>query len=162
MAEEFTIVTVAADPERFEELAADHARWRQVASNLVAAAELLWPASKNHFARLSQAKATAVPVGSIRAPFYLLMGLAVENLAKAIIVRQKQLRSEGMTKGDVLAFGGTRRSCCLRSDGRCRFERRGDSTYRLDCRVSSSGRVAALSRSGARTLSKATSPAQRI
>ena len=108
---EYSIFAVPPGPERFDEVAANHAKWRAVASHLVAAAQLLWP----HIDAAFRAKATKpedLEGLRYRDPFYLLMKLAVENLAKAIIIRRRLILAEKVTNGDVLAFGGSR---CVRS-----------------------------------------------
>jgi hypothetical protein len=75
----------------FERLASDHAKWRRVAGNLFAAAELLWPSITSGMWEHSRKPGTAAgAVGlRLRGPFYVLVGLAVENLTKAIIIRRK-------------------------------------------------------------------------
>lgn len=106
--DEYNIITVGADPDRFAELAADHAKWKAVASHLFGAAELLWPAIDAGFRASAVAEGTAAGDGlRYRGPFYLLAGLAVENFAKAILIQRKQLRNEPITNGDFFRLGGS-------------------------------------------------------
>lgn len=90
MANDWTLYSPDAEPDRFEESIANHAKWRAVAFQLLDAARLLWPLIASGYQDMA-ARFQEPDAGEglrMRGPFYLLSGLAVENLLKAIIVKQ--------------------------------------------------------------------------
>ncbi len=86
------------DPERFFALPADPSQWWTVGTNLLTAAQVL---------RQGIERGTLDPsVGRrpFEGPLLLMIGLAVENLVKALIIKQMLMRNESVTNGEVLAL----------------------------------------------------------
>ncbi|HEY3157944.1 MAG TPA: hypothetical protein VGJ78_03205 [Vicinamibacterales bacterium] len=105
--DELGIWTLGPTPDQFEKLAATNSKWRAVAGHLFAAAEKLWPEIEAAFVIHADDPddATAAEGLRLRGPCYLLIGLAFENLAKAVVVARKNRQNQPITNGEVLYFG---------------------------------------------------------
>jgi hypothetical protein len=91
-------------PDRFEQIAVNHAKWRSVASHLMGTAVLIWPAIERGFADFMDERTRSQGEEGLRhrGPFYVLAGLSIENLLKAVIIQARSARGEPIIAGKKL------------------------------------------------------------
>ena len=100
----------------FDQTAADQWKWRPVALSLLFAADTLWKRVRQGLVEFDEISrlgdlSEAADVGlRLRGPFFLLAGLAVENLLKAIIVKRMHAENRPVTEGNVLRLERGRHS----------------------------------------------------
>ena len=102
------VIELPAGEVNFDQTAADQWKWRSVALSLLFAADTLWKRVRrglvefDEIPRLADLSDAADVDLRLRGPFFLLAGLAVENLLKALIVKRMQAENRPVTEGNVL------------------------------------------------------------
>ena len=99
--------TLVARKIDFDKAAADPSAWRSVAFSLLFSAKELWDEIRqgleefeaNGVEKLSERGSQQL---RMRGPFYLLAGLAIENMLKAVIVKRMSDAKKPVTEGDAL------------------------------------------------------------
>ena len=109
------VIELPAREVDFDQAAADQRKWRSVALSLLFAADTLWKRVRQGLVEFDEISrlgdlSDAADVGlRLRGPFFLLAGLAVENLLKALIIKRMHAENRPVTEGNVLTARGTSR-----------------------------------------------------
>lgn len=102
------VIELPAGEVNFDQAAADQWKWRSVALSLLFAADTLWKRVRQGLVEFDEISrlgdlSKAADVGlRLRGPFFLLAGLAVENLLKALVVKRMHAENRPVTEGNVL------------------------------------------------------------